>query len=122
MWILATVIALAPAFGFTSVPVLARASADRRDAADQAKPKPKVVQIAIDKVAFGETPAGIKAGDTIEWINNDIFDHTTTSKTGGWDVVIPAGKKARVVMKKTGTFDYFCKYHPNMTGTVRVAK
>jgi len=83
---------------------------------------PLTYRITIDKATFADTPAGIKVGDIVEWINNDIFDHTTTAKTGAWDVVIPAGKKVRVTMKKTGTFDYFCKFHPNMTGTLTVKK
>ena len=104
---LAAIVALAQAFGYASVP---------------RTPAPKVVQIVIDKVAFGDTPAGIVVGDTVEWVNMDIFDHTSTSKTGGWDVVVPAGKKARVVMKRAGAFEYSCQYHPNMTGRVVVKK
>ena len=92
------------------------------DPAFQAKPALKVHQISIDKASFGDAPAGIKVGDTIEWVNTDIFDHTVTAKNGSFDVVIPAGKKARVVMKKLGTFDYFCKFHPNMTGSITVKK
>jgi plastocyanin len=106
-WILAAVLSLAPAFGFTSV---------------AAAPPPKVVQVVIDKATFGGTPSGVLVGDTIEWINKDIFDHTATSKLGGWDVVVPAGKKARVLMKKAGTFEYFCQYHPNMVGKIAAAK
>ena len=106
-WILLATLSLTPALGFTSRP----------DAV-----APKVVQIDITKATFGDTPAGIQVGDTIEWINKDIFDHTATSTAGAWDVVIPAGKKARVVMKNAGVFAYFCKYHPNMTGTVTVKK
>ena len=113
MWMLAAAIALAPALGFT--PTVGAGSSDPASA-------PKVHTVVIDKVAFGETPAGLKAGDIIEWVNLDIVDHTATSKAGAWDVVIPAGKKARVTMKTAGKFDYFCKYHPNMTGKVAVAK
>lgn len=144
MWILATAIALAPALGFTSIlqaaglrprrippyeltrgdpaaPLRSFGLASHRSLATQ---KPKVHTVVIDKAAFSDTPAGVKisAGDIVEWVNLDIFDHTTTSKAGGWDVVIPAGKKARVTMKTAGTFDYFCKYHPNMTGRVAVVK
>jgi plastocyanin len=36
--------------------------------------------------------------------------------------VVPVGKKARVVLKKAGTFDYFCKFHPNMVGKIVAAK
>ena len=123
MWILAAVVSLATASGSTSELVALPMEAGSSDPVPQSKPKPaRVVQIVIDKANFGETPAGIAIGDTIEWVNNDIFDHTTTSKTGGWDVTIPAGKKARVVMKKAGIFDYVCTYHPNMTGVVRVGK
>lgn len=117
-WILAAVVSLATA----AVPLHAVGLVPHKSLA-QSKPKPvRVVQIVIDKANFGETPSGITIGDTIEWVNNDIFDHTATSKTGGWDVVIPAGKKARVVMKKAGIFDYLCTYHPNMTGVVRVGR
>ena len=86
------------------------------------KPAPKAWLITIDKATFGSTPAGVAVGDTIEWVNNDIFDHTATAKTGTWDVVIPAGKRARAVMKKAGTFEYYCKFHPNMVATVTVKK
>jgi len=106
MWIPAAVLSLSPAFGFTSV---------------AAAPAPKIVQVVIDKAAFGDAPSGVLAGDTIEWVNKDIVDHTATSKPGGWDVVVPAGKKARIVIKNAGTFDYFCRYHPNMVGKI-VAK
>ncbi|HEX5071397.1 MAG TPA: cupredoxin domain-containing protein [Vicinamibacterales bacterium] len=94
-------------------------------AADQGKTPAKpaagrVFQITVDKVSFEDAPTGIKPGDTIEWVNKDIFEHTSTSRTGLWDVTIPAGKKVRVVMKKIGTFEYYCKLHPNMTGTIVV--
>ena len=124
MWMLAAVITtvgLPPTtvVGATSVPA-ARAEALQKPAPK--KPAPKVVQITIDKATFGEAPAGVALGDTIEWVNTDIFDHTATARAGGWDVVIPAGKKARVVMKKAGTFEYYCKFHPNMVATLTVKK
>ena len=70
----------------------------------------------------GDTPSGVLVGDTIEWINKDIFDHTATSKLGGWDVIVLAGKRARVVIKSPGAFDYFCRYHPNMVGKIVAAR
>lgn len=118
MWILASLLSLTPApavalramageLGFTSV---------------AAAPAPKVVQVVIDKASFGDAPPGVLTGDTIEWVNKDIFGHTATSKVGGWDIVVPAGKKARVVVKTAGVFDYICRFHPNMTGTIVVRK
>ena len=35
---------------------------------------------------------------------------------------MPAGKKARLVLKKEGELQYFCEYHPNMTGKIVVMK
>ena len=83
---------------------------------------PKTIEVTIEGITFGSIAGPVKVGDTIEWINKDIFDHTATSKLGGWDVVVPAGKKARVVVQKPGTFEYFCRYHPNMTGKIVAAK
>ena len=111
-------VTLNPAVGSASVPAAAQKPAPKKPV----QKKAKVVQITIDKVAFGSMPAGIAVGDTIEWVNNDIFDHTATARNNAWDVTIPAGKKVRVVMKKAGVFEYYCKYHPNMTGTVTVKK
>ena len=82
--------------------------------------KPKVVQIVIDKVAFAEVKVPLHVGDTIEWINKDVVDHTAPARKGEWTVALPPGQKASVVLKKAGTFEYVCKYHPNMTGTVVV--
>ena len=48
--------------------------------------------------------------------------HTVTAKTGGaFDVVVPAGESVTFTApKKAGTFAYYCKYHSNMAGTLKV--
>jgi plastocyanin len=81
---------------------------------------PVVIQVTIDQVAFKESSVTAHVGDTIEWTNRDVIDHTATAKTHEFDVEIPAGKKARVVLKKTGTIEYYCQYHPNMTAKIVV--
>jgi len=86
-----------------------------------AAPVPKTIQIAINDVAFAKAKVEAKVGDTIEWVNNDIVDHTATVK-GGWDVEIAAGKKGHIVLKKAGTFAYYCRFHPNMKATLVVTK
>ena len=77
------------------------------------------VQVTISNLQ--NSPAEIKAkvGDTIVWVNKDFVDHTATVR-GGWDVAIEADKSARLVLKKPGTFDYYCRVHPNMTGKIIV--
>jgi plastocyanin len=82
---------------------------------------PVTVRIAIGPMAFSAAPGPIRVGDTVEWVNNDVVDHTATEKKAGWDVSMAPGKRARVVMKKAGTFDYYCRYHPNMIGRLVVS-
>ncbi len=79
-----------------------------------------VIQVTIDNLDF--LPAGIQAktGDTITWNNKDIVAHTATVR-GGFDVMIPAKQSASLVMKKPGSFDYYCRFHPNMKGRIAVA-
>jgi plastocyanin len=67
---------------------------------------------------------GISAhvGDTIEWVNSDFVAHTATARDGSWDVLIPVNAKKTVVLKTEGTVEYYCKFHPNMTGRILVSK
>jgi plastocyanin len=79
------------------------------------------IQITIDKLVYAPAEVSAKVGDTIEWINKDILAHTATAKNGDWDVMIGPNKTARLVLKKAGAVDYYCKFHPNMKGHVTVA-
>ena len=74
------------------------------------------VQITISGIAFAEVKQPLTVGDTIEWINKDVVAHTATAKNKDWRVLIPENGKATLALKKPGTVDYFCEYHPNMTG------
>jgi len=86
--------------------------------------EPAVVQIVIDQAAFSVLKKPIAVGDIVEWVNNDVVDHTATEKVPekarGWDAVVRVGRKVRVEMKKPGTIDYVCRFHPNMTGQIVV--
>lgn len=88
--------------------------------ASSAQAAPKVHTIVIDKMAFGPAPASVRAGDVIVWVNRDIFQHTATASDKSFDVDLPAGKQARVVVKKAGVVSYYCRYHPGMKGKVTV--
>jgi len=81
---------------------------------------PVVVSVTIDQVAFKDSSVSAQVGDTIEWTNRDVIDHTATAKTHEFDVEIPAGKKARAIVKKAGVVEYYCQYHPNMTAKIVV--
>lgn len=81
---------------------------------------PAAVQIVIDQFAFSTPRTPVHVGDTVEWINKDVVDHTATEKNKAWNVTLAPGKSARVVMKAAGRFAYYCRFHPNMTGTLTV--
>jgi plastocyanin len=78
--------------------------------------------IKVTIKGFKFSPAAVTAhvGDTIEWTNDDPMAHTSTAKSGEWDLPVAMGKSASVVLKNKGAFDYFCKIHPSMTGKVTV--
>lgn len=78
------------------------------------------IQITMENLVVSPAETSAKVGDTIEWINNDVFAHTATAKNGDFDVMLPPKKSATSVLKKAGTVDYYCRYHPNMKATLKV--
>jgi plastocyanin len=79
------------------------------------------IQITTENLVFSPADASAKVGDTIEWINKDILAHTATARNGDWDVTMPPKKTVTLVLKKAGTIDYYCRFHPNMKAVITVA-
>lgn len=79
------------------------------------------IRVRIVDLAYFPTEIHARVGDTIEWTNEDAFDHTATERQGGWEVTIPAAATGSLVLKEEGAFDYFCRYHPNMRGRIKAA-
>jgi plastocyanin len=82
----------------------------------------ETVRVGVDKLMFAPAQVSARVGDTIEWANGDFVAHTATTRTKQWDVVIPAKGMAHVTLKSPGVFEYYCRFHPNMVGTVTVGK
>ncbi|QND65442.1 cupredoxin family copper-binding protein [Mesorhizobium loti] len=82
--------------------------------------KAETIQVTIDRLVFSPATVEAKVGDTIEWVNKDVFAHTATVK-GSWEVMIPPKKSASLTLKAAGPVDYFCRFHPNMKGRLVVA-
>ena len=78
----------------------------------------ETIQITMDKMVFSPIEVSASVGDTIAWVNNDILAHTATAPNGDWDVAIAAKKTVSLVLKKAGTIEYYCRYHPNMKGRI----
>lgn len=89
--------------------------------AASAQRKPATIKVAINDFTFVPANVSAQPGDTIVWTNNDVVDHTATAASKAFDVVIPVGKSASLVVKKTGALPYFCRFHPPMKGTITVS-
>ncbi|MBM2715173.1 cupredoxin family copper-binding protein [Mesorhizobium caraganae] len=79
----------------------------------------ETIQVTIDKLVFSPATVEAKVGDTIKWVNKDVFAHTATVK-GGWEVMIPPKATASLTLQKAEAVDYFCRFHPNMKGHLAV--
>ena len=81
---------------------------------------PQTHVVTIDKMKFGPVPVGVRPGDAIVWVNRDMFRHTATARNGSFNVDLPPNARAKTIIRATGTIPFYCKYHPGMTGTLRV--
>jgi plastocyanin len=79
----------------------------------------ETIQVVIDKLVFAPAAITAKVGDTIEWINQDAIVHTVTVK-GAWEVMIPAKNTVIHRLDKPEAVDFYCRFHPNMTGRLKV--
>jgi len=79
------------------------------------------IQVVMENLVISPAEVSAKVGDTIEWINKDVFAHTATARNGDFDVTIPPKKTVTSVVNKAGTVEYYCRYHPNMKAVLKVA-
>jgi plastocyanin len=68
----------------------------------------ETITVTIENLSFKPTEVKAKVSDTILWVNKDVLDHTATARDKSFDII--------QTLTKAGSFDFYCKYHPNMTG------
>ena len=81
----------------------------------------ETIRVEVKRLAFAPAQITARVGDTIEWVNEDFVAHTATARDGQWDVQLPPHATGRTLVKRSGRIDYYCRYHPNMKGTITVA-
>jgi plastocyanin len=79
------------------------------------------LQITMENLVVSPAEASAKVGDTVELINKDVLAHTATARNGDFDVMMPPKKTVTLVLKKAGTVEYYCRFHPNMKAVLTVA-
>src|SRR3954447_8228308 len=81
---------------------------------------PHTYTIVIDKMKYGALPANLHKGDTIIWANRDFIQHWATAADHSFDLNLPLGKAGKIVLTKTGSIAFVCRYHPGMRGVLLV--
>jgi plastocyanin len=78
------------------------------------------IQIVMENLEISPAETTAKVGDTLELVNKDVFVHTATARNGDFDVTMPPKKTVTYVLKKAGSVDYYCRFHPNMKATLKI--
>ncbi|MCJ7459675.1 MAG: cupredoxin domain-containing protein [candidate division Zixibacteria bacterium] len=77
--------------------------------------------VSVVDFAFVPPADTILVGDSILWINNGGFPHTSTSDSGVWDSDSLHSQSFTFQFNIPGSYPYACQYHPfTMTGTIVV--
>lgn len=97
-------------------------------------------EVAVVNIAYSPETITVEAGTEVLWVNDDkAVHHTVTSGTPAGDTVpgVSKGKPEKAdgvfdgdlpdesadfsfTFEKPGTYEYFCRVHPSMTGKVIV--
>ena len=78
------------------------------------------IQIVMENLVFSPAEVTAKVGDTVEWVNKDVFVHTATARNGDFDITMPPKKTVTSVLNKAGTVEYYCRFHPNMKAVLKI--
>ena len=76
-------------------------------------------EIIIAKMQFGAVPP-LHVGDVITWRNDDIFRHSATARDKSFDIDLPPKSQKSMTVKQAGKVDFYCRFHPMMTGTLDI--
>lgn len=87
-------------------------------------PAPASHTITIEASEFKPPVVEMKVGDAVTWANRDFFAHNATA-TGTGDLSFDSGSVAAdtswtFTPSRPGDYRYTCKFHPIMTGVIRV--
>ena len=78
--------------------------------------------IWINDFAFTPANLTIKTGDTVTWINQDNTEHSAwESSTNAFDTgLLSTGQSATLTFASVGSFNYRCRPHGNMRGSITI--
>jgi plastocyanin len=84
---------------------------------------PSPVRVSIENFVFEPKDLVVPAGATVTWVNADDVPHAVTSTASPplFDSrILREGDSFSFAFKAAGTYAYFCKVHPYMSGKIVV--
>jgi 3',5'-cyclic-AMP phosphodiesterase len=80
-------------------------------------------QVRIDNFSFTPKSLTVKVGDTVTWTNQDDIPHNVVSTDKKFSSpVLDTDQAFSFRFSEPGSYAYFCKIHPMMTGMIVVEK
>jgi plastocyanin len=78
--------------------------------------------VTIKDYLYEPADITVPVGTTVKFTNEDSTPHTATSKEAGVfeSGPIKTGKTSTIKLEKAGTYQYYCVFHPFMSGTITV--
>jgi plastocyanin len=78
--------------------------------------------VEIKGFAFEPSRIEVRAGDIVEWVNQDFAPHTATADNENrWNTGSLRNKATgRWMTTQPGEFPYHCAFHPHMKGVILV--
>lgn len=99
-----------------ALPLLAAAGASGRAATGS-----PVATVAIENFTFTPPLVTVPAGAAVAWVNRDDTPHTATAEGKAFgSPVLDTDDSFTFRFDRPGSYRYFCKLHPRMSGTVEV--
>ena len=76
--------------------------------------------ISIEGSAFSPAEITVAAGTLVTWTNNNGWAESITDKSGLFDGIIGRNESYSYLFSTPGTFQYYSRMNPSMTGKVIV--
>jgi plastocyanin len=85
------------------------------------RPIANTTEVKIDNFSFTPKSMTVKAGTAVTWTNHDDIPHNVVSTQKKFSsTVLDTDQTFTYQFKEPGSYPYFCKIHPMMTGTIVV--
>ena len=80
----------------------------------------EILKVEIKGLLFSPVDITAHVGDSVEWTNQDFVIHSATARDHQFDVLLQVHGVGRVTLDKSGSIEYYCRYHPNMKGKITI--